>query len=250
MVSDTFCKPERSKIGRAAPVFDQVVRQQRFFTQSVSHEFRTPLTVILSGTELLETYAERLSPERRAEVLAEIKDNTRHMSEMIERVLLLGRIESDRLSCQPKPANLSKFCHDLARKVTTATHGRTAISVTAPDRDALLDVALVGSVLENLLSNAVKYSAPGQPVTLDVTARHEQLILTVRDEGMGIPAGDVPRVCDPFHRGENVGAVPGTGLGLAIAQRCATLHGGTLKIESEEGRGTIATVTLPLITTA
>jgi hypothetical protein len=70
----------------------------------------------------------------------------------------------------------------------------------------------------------------------------------VRDEGIGIPAEDLPRVCDPFHRCGNVGETPGSGLGLAIAHRAASLHGGTLKIESIEGRGTTATITIPTLT--
>lgn len=228
----------------------EVVRQQRFFTQSVSHEFRTPLGIILSGADLLESYADKLTPTRRSEVLAEIKDNTRHMTEMIERVLLLGRIESSKLSCQPQPVPLAAFCHELARKVATAHPGRGVITVTAPEREVPLDAALVGSMLDNLLSNAVKYSAPGQPVTLEAVVGGTQIVFTVRDEGIGIPPGEVPRVCDPFHRCANVGAVPGTGLGLAIVQRCAALHGGTLKIESAEGHGTTAMVTLPLATSA
>lgn len=225
----------------------EVVRQQRYFTQSVSHEFRTPLGVILSGAELLESYADQLTPERRSEVLAEIKDNTRHMNEMIERVLLLGRIDSSRLSCEARPVNLMTFCHDIARKVQTAGNERCSIAVSAPDQQVMLDGFLLGSVLDNLLSNAVKYSTPGRPVTLEVTMNHRHLLFTVRDEGRGIPSQDIPRVCDPFHRSSNVDEVPGTGLGLAIAQRCATLHGGTLMIESKEGHGTVVTVNIPRV---
>ncbi|CAN5804242.1 hypothetical protein BH11VER1_BH11VER1_02900 [soil metagenome] len=225
----------------------EVVRQQRYFTQSVSHEFRTPLGVILSGAELLESYAEQLTAERRSEVLAEIKDNTRHMNEMIERVLLLGRIDSSKLSCEPHPVNLAAFCHDIARKVRTAGHERCSITVIAPEHRMMLDGSLLGSVLDNLLSNAIKYSAPDQQVTLEVTMDDENLFFTVRDEGIGIPAKDIPRVCDPFHRCDNVEEAPGTGLGLAIAQRCATLHGGRLTIQSEVGHGTTVTVSIPKV---
>lgn len=223
----------------------EVVRQQRYFTQGVSHEFRTPLTIILTGAELLENYADKLTPERKAEVLNEIKDCTRRMTEMVEQVLLLGRIDSGKLTSKLKPVNIATLCHDLARKISAVTLSRNPITVTAPSICSMLDTSLVDSILENLLSNAVKYSRPGQPVTLDATIGRGRVKFTVRDDGIGIPAGDIPCACDPFHRGDNVGAIPGTGLGLAIAQRCATLHDGTLNIESEEGRGCVTTLSLP-----
>lgn len=225
----------------------EVLRQQRYFTQSVSHEFRTPLGIILSGAELLESYAAQLTPERRSEVLTEIKDNTLHMTEMIERVLLLGRIESSRLSCHPKPVNVAALCSEIVRKVSTASNERCPITVKAPDYEAPLDASLLGSILDNLLSNAVKYSPMGQPVMLEVTLEKSHLVFIVRDEGIGIPPQDLARVYDAFHRCGNVGDVPGTGLGLAIAQRCAGLHGGTLALESMMGQGTTATVTLPIL---
>ncbi len=235
-----------AKLGATLATEREIARQQNFFTQSVSHEFRTPLGIILSGADLLDNYLEQLSPERRREVLAEIKANTRLMNEMLERVLLLGRIEASKLSCSPKPVALAAFCDDAARKVTTATNARCPVAVTADGRAVMLDAAIVGSILDNLLANAVKYSAPGKTVALLAVVEKNSLVFTVRDEGIGIPAEDLPRVCDPFHRCANVGEVPGTGLGLAIARRSAVLHGGALNIESVEGRGTTATLTLPL----
>lgn len=224
----------------------EVVRQQRYFTQSVSHEFRTPLGIILSGADLLESYSGKLSPERQSEVLAEIKDNTRHMNEMIERVLMLGRIESSGLSCNPKPVNVRKFCEELAGKVLkSAAHDCKPVAIDAPDCEAMLDTTVLGSALGNLLSNALKYSSTEKAVTLKVIRDKSKIAFVVADHGIGIPARDLQRVCDPFHRCGNVGEVPGTGLGLAIAQRCAVLHGGTLKIESVEGQGTIATIMIP-----
>jgi signal transduction histidine kinase len=218
----------------------EITEQQRFFTQSVSHEFRTPLGVILSGADLLDRYADHLTPVRRAEILAEIKDNTRQMTDMVEGVLQLGRIESGKLDCIPRPVNIAGLCRDITRKIAAG-----AITVTAPEREAMLDATLIGSVLGNLLSNAVKYSPPGSPVSFISSLENDRITFTVRDQGNGISADELPRVCDPFHRCKNVGEIPGTGLGLAIALRCAELHGGTLKIESNTGSGTTATVTIP-----
>jgi signal transduction histidine kinase len=223
----------------------EVARQQRFFTQSVSHEFRTPLGVILSGVELLETYSERLPPERRTEVISEIKTHLHHMNDLIAEVLLLGRLESGRLPFQPQAASPANLCRELARQTETATHRRNPIQVNAPDSEALLDGALLTAILGNLLANAVKYSPAGRPVALDVVRSGANLVFTVRDEGIGIPEADLPRVFDPFHRCANVGDTPGSGLGLAIVQRAVTLHGGTLALASRVGAGTTFTVTLP-----
>ncbi|MEY4489164.1 MAG: hypothetical protein RIQ79_1672 [Verrucomicrobiota bacterium] len=223
----------------------EVARQQRFFTQSISHEFRTPLGVILSGVELLETYSERLPPERRTEVITEIKTHIHHMNDLIAEVLLLGRLESGRLTFHPQAASPANLCRELARQTETTTNHRNPIHVNAPDSPALLDGALLTAILGNLLANAVKYSPSGRPVALDAVRSGANLVFTVRDEGIGIPEADLPRVFDPFHRCANVGDAPGSGLGLAIVQRAVNLHGGTLALESRVGAGTTITVTLP-----
>ena len=109
-----------------------------------------------------------------------------------------------------------------------------------------LDERLVRPVLTNLLANAVKYSAEGRPVELRVEVQPGVLQFTVRDQGCGIPASDLPKLFDPFRRGSNVSHVPGTGLGLAIVRRCVRLHGGQVDLSSEVGVGTTVQVRLPL----
>ena len=223
----------------------ELARQQRFFTQSVSHEFRTPLGVILSGVELLETYSEQIPPERRTEVIAEIKTHIHQMNDLIAGVLLLGRLESGRLTFQAQAASPAALCRELARQTATATNHLNPIQVNAPESPALLDGALLTAILGNLLANAVKYSPASHPVFLDVVRSGTSLIFTVRDEGIGIPEVDLPRIFDPFHRCSNVGETSGSGLGLAIVQRAVALHGGTLSVESHIGTGTTFIITLP-----
>lgn len=225
----------------------EVGRMRSQFVSSVSHEFRTPLSVILASADLLESYADKLSPERRAKALGEIQDSTRHMTRMIEEVLLLGRMESNRVPFKPAPLEVENFCREIARDVETAMRRRNPIQVRVADGLGLpiLDAGLLRSILENLLSNAVKYSNPGAPVSLEAGDGKGTVVFTVRDEGIGIPSADLPRLGRPFHRGGNVGGTPGTGLGLAIVQRSVALHGGSFHIESEEARGTKAIVVLP-----
>jgi len=108
-----------------------------------------------------------------------------------------------------------------------------------------VDVELVTTILNNLLTNALKYSPDDSPVSLILERQKEQVILEVIDTGQGIPEADQSALFDAFFRARNVGNIQGTGLGLSITKECVDLHGGTIEIESEVGRGTIFTVSLP-----
>ncbi len=227
---------------RSALVSEQdLVQMKDHLLHSVSHEFRTPLSVILSSTELLEVYSDRLSPERRAEALVQIRDSTKRMDDMVGQVLLLSRIEARRMPVVSKPLDLSAFTRELVRETETATHSRCPIQLTAPETlDATLDSGLLRTVLGNLLSNAVKFSPEGKAVDFTVE-RDVSLRFTIRDHGCGIASGDISQVGEPFFRASSAGEIPGTGLGLAIARKCAELLGGKLLIESDS-TGTISTL--------
>jgi signal transduction histidine kinase len=220
-------------------------RMRGRLVQSFSHEFRTPLSVILSSADLLEAGGTQLDTTRRAEVIAQIQDSTLRLSEMAEEILLLSRLESQRT--QPKSASveLHALCESLVRDTNTTTRNHCRIEINA-NGTATLDSAILRPALANLLSNAVKYSPPGEVVRLAVEHRGNALIFTVRDNGIGIPDADLARIGEPFHRATNVGDTPGTGLGLAIVYRSVALLGGTIAIESKEGHGTTATLTISI----
>ena len=211
------------------------------FVSIVSHEFRTPLSVILSGAELLEAHAGQLSESRRLELLEQIKSSTGRMNEMVEQVLLLGRIESGIMQANPQPVDVAALCREIVEEVQIATQHRCKIEMKFGECTRSLDTALMRSVLVNLLTNAVKYSDSGGKVTFDLNERG----FTVSDEGIGIPAADQSKLGEPFQRATNVGDINGTGLGLAVVQRCVALWGGTFTIHSIEGQGTQTIVTLP-----
>lgn len=270
-----------SRAGKLRAALDaerELGRMKNQFVSSVSHEFRTPLSVILSGAELLEVHASQLSDSRRGEVLAQIKSSTERMNEMVEQVLLLGRIESGTMKANPQPVDVAALCREIVEEVQIATQRRCEIETQLDEVTHSLDAALLRSALANLLTNAVKYSKPGRKVALSLRERSEtppsqatasnhrqfsgegaspahlaeqdgyctaSLLITITDEGIGIPAADQARLGEPFHRAANVGDITGTGLGLAVVKRCLSLCGGTLSISSEEGRGTIAIVTIP-----
>ena len=221
----------------------ELVKMKDHLLHSMSHEFRTPLSVVLSSIDLLESYAERLTPERRSTAFAQIRDSTSRMNDMIEQVLLLSRIEARRLPVEPRVTDVAALARELARELETATYTRCPIHVTAPDAlEATLDAALLRTVLGNLLSNAVKFSPAGQSVAFTVY-QDPTTCFSIRDHGPGITGDDLQRVREPYFRASSSDEIPGNGLGLTIADKCAGLLGGTLMITSDSS-GTTATLTI------
>ena len=224
------------------------------FVNTVSHEFRTPLGVIMSSAENLRDYHERFTPAQRAEHLHDIFAASQTMSGLMEEVLLLGRVESGKVTFRPAPLDLPALCERFIDEVRSATENRCPINVKFEDGRAGTSAAtavrgdegLLRHILVNLLTNAVKYSAPGRPVALTVEVHEPFAQFTIRDHGIGIPTEDLPHLFDAFHRGANVGNTHGTGLGLVIVKRCVDLHGGTIECQSQPGAGTTFTVRLPL----
>jgi PAS domain S-box-containing protein len=218
------------------------------FVSMVSHEFRTPLGIIMSSAEILEAYLDRLPLEERRENLRDISEATKQMSRMMEEVLLLGTVEAGRMTCRPAALDLTLLCLRLVDEIISATGNRCPIEVAiAPGLpEAIVDESLLRHIFSNLLNNAVKYSRAGSPVEFRVEARSHLAIFTVRDRGIGIPEADARSLFQAFHRGRNVGDTQGTGLGMTIVKRCVELHRGKIAFESQEGEGTTFIVALPL----
>jgi PAS domain S-box-containing protein len=218
------------------------------FVSMVSHEFRTPLGIIMSSAEILADYLDRLDPEERVSHLESISRNARRMGGMMEEVLVLSRLDAGKMDFKPGPMDLPKFFARLIDEVLSSTDRRCPIKLSLAEMNetALLDESLVRHILTNLITNAAKYSEPGQPVEVQVAAQGQDLVCRVRDRGIGIPEEDREWLFNAFHRGSNVGQRQGTGLGLVIVKRCVELHGGDIQLESKMGEGTLVTVRLPV----
>jgi PAS domain S-box-containing protein len=218
------------------------------FVSMVSHEFRTPLEVILSSSNILNRYLDRLPPEKRKAQLRAIRKSVHRMNDLIEDVLFLGKLEAGRLASHRIPIDLVSFCHRAAAEIESAAAREGAIRLVADEvnGDAVADEGLLHHIITNLLGNALKYSPPGRDVEFTVRRCGPDAEFLIRDRGCGIPAADQARLFTAFYRGSNVGQTPGTGLGLAIVKRCVDLHGGEIRWESDEGHGTTFIVTLPL----
>jgi signal transduction histidine kinase len=169
------------------------------------------------------------------------------MKDLIEEVLLLGKVESGGMKCQLMAVDLPVLCRRAIAEVAAATGRARPIEFASRvlSGDAHLDETLSRIILTNLLNNAVKYSPAHGSVCLSLRREGKDAVLEVRDEGVGIPAADQANLFKSFHRGANVGNVPGTGLGLTIVKRCVDLHGGGITFVSAEGQGTTFIVCLP-----
>lgn len=218
------------------------------FVSLVSHEFRTPLEIILTSSDILDRYLDRLPAEKRAYHLRTIHDAVKRMSGMMEDVLLLGRVEAGKLQFKPEPIDLPKFCHRVADEMLSVTSHRCPVEVEVEGdlAGARGDESLLRHVFANLLSNAVKYSPAGAPVRVRLVRDGANAVLTVADRGRGIPDADRARLFQSFQRGSNVSDTPGTGLGLLIVKKCVDIHGGRISVDSAEGGGTTFVVALPL----
>ena len=219
------------------------------FVSLVSHEFRTPLEVILTSSDILDRYLDRLTPEKRAGYLRTIHDSVKRMSAMMEDVLLLGRIESGKMAFNPRPIHLRHFAERVLDELQSAAggFGRIGLQIDGEVADANADEALLRHMLVNLLSNALKYSPADSPVSLRLARDGEFALFTVADRGRGIPAADQARLFQSFQRGSNVSDTPGTGLGLLLVKKCVDIHGGCIEFTSAEGLGTTFVIRLPIL---
>jgi signal transduction histidine kinase len=217
----------------------------------VSHDMRTPVTAAMAQLELLRRELDRESPrpERVQGGLSRLESSVGRMAELIEQLDDVARLEAGQpLELLREPVDLLHMVRDsLMLHAQIAGGHRIRLESEGASVVGHWDAARLGRVIDNLLSNAIKYSpAPGE---VDVVVRREDVwaVLSVRDRGVGIPAGDLPKVFERFYRGRNVTHwVRGSGIGLAGARAIVEQHGGMIGVESREGEGSTFTVRLPV----
>jgi len=230
--------------------------RSRFIT-TASHEFRTPLTVILSSASILQKYDDRLTQEKRHKHLEVIQKTVKHMTKLLEEVLTINSTEEAERIFNPERCDVLIFCRNLNHEIEAKDsnckinfiYHLNDIQSDNPISDeifiAKFDIKLLQQILSNLLINAVKYSPQNPLIDFFLSLEQENLIFQVRDRGIGIPENDLGHLFEPFHRGSNVGDIDGRGLGLSILKHCVDLHQGTITVDSKINQGTAVTVTIP-----
>lgn len=220
----------------------------RFFSM-VSHEFRTPLSIILGSSQLLAESGQHCPEEKKRKNLHRIQSSAKLMTQLLTDILTLTRAEAGKLECHPEAIDLESFCLNLVEDIQVSSNQRNRINLVMKGgyRRAYLDEKLLYSILGNLLANALKYSPEDKKVDFLICAESEAVIFQIKDKGSGISQEDQQKLYEPFHRGSNVGNITGTGLGLAVVKKCVELHGGEISVESALGVGTTFTVKIPQV---
>lgn len=216
------------------------------FVAMTSHEFRTPLSTILSSIELIQHYGDKISAEERADLFKSVAAAVERMTGMLNDVLVLGRAESGEFNPDLRPVDLQAFCKQIVGELSLTLPQNVRIDFRPPESGLFEgDEKLFRHIFVNLLSNAIKYSPEGGTVEFSVETTGKWLRFTVRDEGIGIPEEDLPRLFESFHRATNVGNIAGTGLGLSIVKKTVERLGGDITVDTKVGQGTKFLVTLP-----
>jgi signal transduction histidine kinase len=216
------------------------------FVSMVSHEFRTPLATILSSTEYIKNFGGQVSPEKRDKHFDRIQGSVTNMTRLLEEVLLVGRTESGRLDFKPQPMDIDVFCREVVDEMQAVTSAHGLRYLREGDFvNVTVDEKLMRLILTNLLANAIKYSPNGGEVLILLACEPQFFTLSIKDNGVGIPDADQPRLFEAFRRASNTGKIAGTGLGLYITKMAVELHGGNITFTSTEGSGTTFIVRLP-----
>lgn len=243
----TDIKAAEDELQRTLDRERELGRLKEDFLHMVTHEYRTPLGIIVSSAEILLDYHERLDKTQREEHLDQIRASALHMADLLEEVLFLGKSSSARFELEYATIPLQTWAEELAADVTTSLGEARNVNIIGERLEAQyrFDPRLLRHILTNLLSNALKYSEAPAPVSLALRDETESVIFEIRDKGIGIPEAEQRQLFEMFHRCSNVGAISGTGLGLAVVKRCVDLHQGTIQVESAPGQGTCFRVRLP-----
>ena len=227
----------------------QILKDEKSrFLSIASHDLKTPLTAIQMSAGMLKDYSEKWTEEKKQKHLDRIQNSVSNMNNLLEELLILSRAESGKLTFNPQPIQVVEFCQSLIEEIKPIAHSEHRVLFMSSQEviHGNLDKDLLRHILMNLLSNAIKYSPDGGTVSLKIHQDSQLIFFEVADEGIGFPLDYQDKLFQQFERASNVGNIKGTGLGLSIVKQAVDLHQGKIDVDSEIGKGTRFTVTLPL----
>ncbi len=216
------------------------------FISTVSHEFRTPLGLILSSAELLQNYGSRWDEEKKNEHLNKIKKAVDNLTALMNDILIIGQKEFGRIKVNPVEINLVNFLNELIDEIKSS-HPQTPNILFNSSAEAKItsDEKLLRQILINLISNAVKFTPSPKSIFVNIKTLPNESIIEIKDEGRGIPADDLKNIFEPFIRAKNVGETKGNGLGLSIVKHALEQLKGDIKVKSKINEGSVFIVSLP-----
>lgn len=217
------------------------------FVSIASHEFRTPLSTILSSASLINQYNAKGESDKSTKHIHRIKSSVNHLTGILNDFLSLGKLEEGKMDVVKESINIPEFIQEITEEVLPLLKtGQKIASTFAGDEIPLqTDSRILRNIFFNLLSNASKYSHSGQTITLDVTYSKSDLCIKIIDEGIGIPPTELKHLFERFFRASNATNIQGSGLGLHIVKKYLDLLNGTIAFTSEERKGSTFTITIP-----
>jgi PAS domain S-box-containing protein len=217
------------------------------FVSIASHEFRTPLSTILSSVALVEQYKERGDLGKIDKHTQRVKTSVNHLTGILNDFLSLGKLEEGRISPVFQRVNLTDLINDIIEEIKVGLKEGQSIEVEfhPAQLEVTSDSRMLRNVLFNLLSNASKYSEKKKTIHMSCTVQDRDFIIDIRDEGIGIPEEDRKHLFERFFRAGNVSNIQGTGLGLHIVRRYLDLLEGSIRFESTYGTGSTFTLQIP-----
>ena len=218
------------------------------FVSTASHQFRTPLAVIQSNVQLLEMFnasGKKIEPEKYKKVSGRITEAIAKMTGLMDDVLILGKISAGKVQYDPEDIALVEFCEKLANEFndlkTDGSHLNFVIK--GEPYNVVLDPKLLAHSLSNLISNAFKYSVGKKNPDLTIHFKPNEIVVSIKDYGIGIPEDELPKLFQPFFRAKNVTEIKGTGLGLSIAKEYIEVNKGQIAVKSTLGEGSCFEIT-------
>jgi signal transduction histidine kinase len=242
-------KLENERIRQALTREKELNELKTRIVRTISHEYRTPLTIISLAIDLLESQNGRLNEEQKQICFRQIRTATQHMVNLVEDALIVNQAESDEIEFNPSYINIVNLCQQLVSNFQLNINEQQKIifiNENCPEQ-VYLDQTLVYQILSNLLSNAIKYSPNGGLINFQLTSNDEKICFEIQDRGIGIPPEEQSHIFECFHRATNVGTLSGTGLGLTIVKKCVDIHRGEVSFQSTLNLGTTFIVKLPLL---
>jgi PAS domain S-box-containing protein len=217
------------------------------FVSIASHEFRTPLSTILSSVSLIHQYKERGEADKQDKHVARIKSSVNHLTGILNDFLSLGKLEEGKIDVVLEEVDLTLFLQEVAEEIRHTLKHAQHLEIAEPGATRVrIDCRMMRNILFNLLSNASKYSEEGKTIWLTCTLANQHMRMVIRDEGMGIPDVDKRHLLERFFRASNVTNIQGTGLGLHIVKRYLDLLNGSMTFTSQEGIGSTFIIELPV----
>lgn len=234
-------------------IFNALAREKELnelktaFVTMASHEFRTPLAIILSSTELLQSRGQEWAEEKRQIRYRRIIEAVNRITLLLNNVLLVGQNDAGKLQFNPAPLDIIQFCYNLIEELQLGVITRHSIKLVHTDGccKPSLDAHLLRYVLINLISNSIRYSPQGGEVQIHLICRPQEIIFHIQDQGSGMSAREQDQLLAIFQPENNISTLSETGLGLGIVKRCVDLQNGSIEVESEPGKGALFTVKLP-----